>query len=347
MTSKLLISKHQQVQLLEAASILVSINEPDEIEGGGSPESNQEDLSAAPSAPKPGRLTKIMNQGPGEKPKPVTSSYHRINKLSSDSYLQQMAYDNGNIDENNPNSQPGQAEGHSSVPFASYMSSSYHTSTPASSKSPSPAEFPSVAVMGQSPYHGGASETDTSPHHSSDGLTSDNRLTTSYPSPQPSTPQLRHISGPNQAALGSTTSRPGNGPIGKVPTHTRSYSLTSPTDSPYQDKILPILVASNNNTSSPNPTSVPFSPPSYITDSLYPNGSLGASASALSTSVGAGVAATKKKRAGVKAAADTSFTQHINMNISELPGAEDTPLLLLFLQDEVLKTALVVQFYLL
>lgn len=44
-TSKLLISKHQQVQLLEAASILVSINEPDNVDGDEHSPSNPAHLS--------------------------------------------------------------------------------------------------------------------------------------------------------------------------------------------------------------------------------------------------------------------------------------------------------------
>lgn len=47
-TSKLLISKHQQVQLLEAATVLVNMNQDDEPEQ--SPEAESEDSSASPDA---------------------------------------------------------------------------------------------------------------------------------------------------------------------------------------------------------------------------------------------------------------------------------------------------------
>ncbi|PRT52659.1 hypothetical protein B9G98_00279 [Wickerhamiella sorbophila] len=69
MTSKLLISKHQQVQLLEAASILVSMNEEDE---------KSDEETATPAAPVAGSATATSSQnvslltpGPEDSPSPV------------------------------------------------------------------------------------------------------------------------------------------------------------------------------------------------------------------------------------------------------------------------------------
>lgn len=49
-TSKLLISKHQQVQLLEAASILVSMNEQDDSDGQEEPEPLFSEAKSAPTS---------------------------------------------------------------------------------------------------------------------------------------------------------------------------------------------------------------------------------------------------------------------------------------------------------
>lgn len=242
MTSKLLISKHQQVQLLEAASILVSINEPDE-------EENQEENSATAGSVKLDgqKQTNRPNDMIGSGPLPLFSSSPFI---------------------------PAHAK----------------LSSPAPSSSSNP---PSPSMV-SSPAFGNGSQ----------ALPTDHGLTPS-PSPQPSTPQLRfsanggaHISSLSSslaaaaAANGATTTTPRSLNQQAVPTHTRSYSLTSPP--PSADLMLPKSALSDYPSS--------MIPGSYITDSLYPSGngngsSLGATPTTLSINVPSlSSSAQKKKR---------------------------------------------------
>lgn len=83
MTSKLLISKHQQVQLLEAASILVSMNEEDEENGGSFEDTNKPFGSANSfSNSKPDLSEFRMSVSPGQKFINVPSRNKSILKVS-------------------------------------------------------------------------------------------------------------------------------------------------------------------------------------------------------------------------------------------------------------------------
>lgn len=329
MTSKLLISKHQQVQLLEAASILVSINEPDEIEGNESQETSALTEPSSITSPAPINVTSpppvpssttttttitantnvvttntttannasiplgtpqnqnVNPRPPVSQPRSATPvklqkqslvNHHRNERLSNDSYLQQTV----------THGQPATEPAPSFLP---------------SSKSSSPSVFQPLSDQGYllepkthtPPAH--SFETDASSLRSPCSLTNDNGLTPSPP-PQPPTPRISQTAGTvfNKQTGSSVVSRtvniPNAGPVSIIPTHSRSYSLSS-SNTPYKE----YSIDSNSNTNisnAPTPSSlVPPTHSSYITDSLYPSSV--SSSSSLIPGVG-----TKKKRNGSK-----------------------------------------------
>lgn len=214
MTSKLLISKHQQVQLLEAASILVSINEPDEIDdeesspssGGAAGKSPKQEESVKSSdvdmtitgdarfgnssqSPVPNSRSQPQasyqaQPFPNLQKQSLVHQHHRNERLSTNSYLQHGV----------TRAQPVNEPSANSSSSSSSSSSSNLLSTPA---------FHSVSDQGylleQKSSHSPPSsasatgETDSSLARSPCSLVNDMGHTPSPP--QPLTPQHRLVSG--------------------------------------------------------------------------------------------------------------------------------------------------------
>lgn len=317
MTSKLLISKHQQVQLLEAASILVSINEPDEVENSDLPGTPKKDdvinstSSSSPSWPScvantsnaiaqnavPTPATSIAYTSPAQSQRintrPSTNqvrgndltkfqtqnlaAHRRNERLSYDSYLHQTVSHNQSASDSISGSLP-------------------------SSKSSSPSAFLSHSdqshlLESKNLTPSTSFETDSNPARSPCSLTNDNGSTPSPPS-QPSTPQLGHLLGTGAAGVQPVGSSINNS-AGKALAHSRSFSFSSShtANIPHDKyKMESTAVPLTSTTSS---SFVSFHHPSCITDSLYPSGSInlhnhGNTAGALTSTI------TRKKRNGPK-----------------------------------------------
>lgn len=323
MTSKLLISKHQQVQLLEAASILVSINEPDETENSdlpGTPKKDDVISSASSSSPSwPSSVANTSNAiAQNAVPASATSIAYtspaqsqRINTRPSTNQVRGAdltKFQTQNLAAHRRNERLGyDSYLHQTVSHNQSASDSISSSLP-SSKSSSPPTFHSHGdqsnlLESKSLTPSTSFETDSNPARSPCSLTNDNGSTPS-PSSQPSTPQLGHLLGTGATGVQPVGSSINNS-AGKALAHSRSFSFSSShTDNIPHDKykMESSAIPLNSTTSPPASSSfVSFNHPSCITDSLYPSSSInllhnhGNSAGASTSTT-----STRKKRSGPK-----------------------------------------------
>ncbi|KAM5430751.1 hypothetical protein McanMca71_005173 [Microsporum canis] len=122
-TSKLLISKHQQVQLLEAASVLVTLNEPSsEDTASRTAASGSGDSDCSSASPTVSGISELRDGLSSTETTPPPTSDDGAFSKSSDPYRYPSSYNNHHINHNNHNHSFSRSL--QSIPSASFASGS-------------------------------------------------------------------------------------------------------------------------------------------------------------------------------------------------------------------------------